>query len=666
MALAETQTKGPTGLPIPTRIDDKLKRGRKAMLRDAAKRRLCMRFERGDTYWYITDKGLLSFQPTVTAAAGGGKPPHRIRNKYNMIRPIVEAKTSAATQRIPGYDVTPSTNDPQAEGAARLAEAVALYGYDKWRLRGVSIKSVKLAMTAGDAFVMPYFDPDVGPYRQVGEQWVGEGELKVLVLSGNEVYWEAGVDFMESKWYAIERAMPIQDVKKIPGYIGGELAPDAVTSDIPTDKKDRDNLAIVTQYLERPSVTYPQGRRMHFAGGRTICDYRLVDTAAPGPWESYPLQAADGTVLDEPVLHRLTYTHDPETDRDMGLVWQLVDPQRTIQDCWNKLLEWKNRTLNPQMKAVVGSLVGTPDDVPGAIRYYKPYGGKEPDWEQPPAVPQALFQMLEQMKADMRMIAQDADVIDATDSAAKTLQAVIEQSANRWQSFLGDVAEWHSRLMRHCLLLVARHYSEPRLLEIRGRFGPYTIRDFTGAQLMGQVSVTVLPGSLQNRTRQQIVTEIMGYADRGWISPQVAMAAIQAGNAEKLIEGYELDIARANRIIQRINDGTVMGMGTWMVPDPVTGGSIQQPVFMPTPQDNLDVWKSVFSDFMKTDGFEQLPAPSQESANLIYQGILMRQQQQAQQAAMVQQQQAQALGMGNAALPARTPPTPDQRAITGQ
>lgn len=654
------------GLPVPASVDDRLRRGRKVMLRDAAKRRLCLRFERGDTYWYLTDKGLLSFQPTVTAATGGGKPPHRIRNKINMIRPIVEAKVSQATQRIPSYDITPSTNDPQAEGAARLAEAVALYGYDKWRLREASIKAVKLAVTAEAGFAMPYFDPNVGPYRQVGDTWVGEGEIKVLILSANEVYWEPGVDFVDSSWYAIERAMPLDEVKRIPGYIGGDLAPDATTSDVPADRRDRGNQVMVTEYLERPSARFPQGRRMHMAAGRVICDYRLLDPTAPGPWESYPLFDADGGVIDEPVLHRLTYTHAPEDDRDLGLVWQLIDPQRTIQDCWNKLLEWKNRTLNPQMKAPVGSLVSAPNDVPGDVRYYRPVGGQVPEWEQPPAVPQALFQMLEQMKADMRLIAQDADVIDATDSAAKTLQAVIEQSQNRWQTFLGDLAEWHSRLMRHCLLLVARHYTEPRLLEIRGRFGPYTIRDFTGAQLMGQVSVTVLPGSLQARTRQQIVTEIMGYADRGWISPQVAMAAIQAGNAEKLIEGYELDVARANRIIQKITDGSVMSMGQWMVPDPVTGQPIEQPVFMPTPQDNLDVWKSVFSDWMKTEAYEQLPAPSQEAANLIYQGVIMRQQAQAQQAAVQQQAQAQALGMSNAALPARTPPAPDQRAITGQ
>ena len=59
-------------------------------------------------------RGVLDFQPTVTTA-GTGKPPHRIRNTYNFIRPIIEAKISAATQRIPILDLPLPT--PPPEGA---------------------------------------------------------------------------------------------------------------------------------------------------------------------------------------------------------------------------------------------------------------------------------------------------------------------------------------------------------------------------------------------------------------------------------------------------------------------------------------------------------------------------------------------------------------------
>lgn len=641
-------TKAP---PVPADVQPKIDRGRKAMLADASKRRLCQRFEKGDTYWYLSDKSVLMEQSTVTSANGGGKPPHRVRSKINFIRPIVEAKVSAATQRIPSYDVSPSTTDPTDEGAARLAEQVALYGYDKWMLRRVSIKAVKLAIGGGgDAFTLPYFDQNVGPYVEVDGRMVGQGEIKVLVLSGNEVYWEPGTDFYMSPFWCVERAVPLEEARKLPGFIGVDLAADATTSDIPTDKRDRDNLVMVTDYYERPCPKYPEGRVMHFAAGGLITDHRLLDPSAEHPWEPYPLRDHEGKVVDEPILHRLSYTLDPETDRDLGLTWQLIDVQRSAQDAWNKIMEWKNRCLNPQILAPVGSLIDRPDDVPGAVKYFRPINGMKPEWENVKPVPDSLFRILDMAQAAMREIGSDANVQD-TEAAAKTLQQVIEQSNNRWQSFLGDTAEWHSRMMRHCLLLVARHYTEPRLLQIRGRFGPYPISDFKGAQLMGQVSVTVLPGSLEVKSRQQIRDEILAYADRGWITPQVAMAAIQGGTAEKLIQGYELDVARANRIIQAIRTGNVMDMGTWIVTDAMTGLPTEVPQWMPREGDNLSIWKTVFGDWQKTEDYAALPPEGQESMNLIYAQIKQLEMLEQQQAMAAQAAQAADLGMGNAAKP---------------
>ena len=55
--------------------------------------------------------------------------------------------------------------------------------------------------------------------------------------------------------------------------------------------------------------------------------------------------------------------------------------------------------------------------------------------------------------------------------------------------FLGDLAEFHSRLGRRCLYLVQRHYTEPRLIKVQGLFGPDLTPGFMGADLMGQADV---------------------------------------------------------------------------------------------------------------------------------------------------------------------------------
>jgi hypothetical protein len=644
----------PGDSPLPPSLQKKLERGRKVMMRDAPKRRLCIRFERGETYWQINEKNLLVQQNTITYSNGGGKPPYRIRNRYNFIRPLVDSKVSASTQKIPSYDVSASTTDPQDIGAANIARKIALYGYDKWNLKEVARKAVKSAVVTGDAFAWPYFDTNVGPFVEMPDgQVVGTGEVKVVILNGNQVYWEPGVAFENSRWFAVEQALPLEDVEDMPGFIGIPLLADGSTAEtMKADKSESDNLVRVTKYFERPCIRYPEGRYLCIANNKTIT-----------PEDKYPLQDRQGNVIDEPLLHRLKYTTDPDSDHDLGLVWQLIDLARTAQDCYNKMLEWKNRTLNPQMMAPENSMQERRNDIPGYVYHYKPIGNLKPEWE--PAqgqFVQPLQAILEQVKTDMQYIAADQDLagILAPNVSTSSIQATIEQSANRWQSFLADLAEWHSRLMRHCLLLVSKYYEEPRLIQIRGERGVDNIQDFLGTEILDQVNVTVLPGSLESHSRQQVVQEVMGYVDRQMISPRDALLAIQARSIDVLTYSWELDVRRANTIIQRILDGTAMDMPDRETVDPATGNPIMVPAWMPTASDNADVWEKIFSDWMKTEEFEDLDPAHQEIANLIYSAIIRQRLAKAQQEAMMQMQMAQQLGMQNASSPGSTgvPSTP--------
>ena len=691
---------------IPVQASQRIQRGRQAMKRDALKRRLCKKFLRSETYWFINDQQRMNFQQNLPAAsAGAGKPPQRIRNTYNFIKPIVMGKVSAASQRIPGYEIVPSGTDSKSIHAARLAEKVAIYGYDKWNVRKVTVKTMKLALGSGEGFAMPYFDPNVGPFTlppigpdgmPVGDP-IGQGEIKIKVYDGNQVFWEPGVDFLDSSYWGVESAEPVDEINALPGFFGEQLKPDASTSDIPNDRDSDNQLAIVTRYYERPCPKYPDGRVLTMAAGRVIVDYRKVDPDATSPWEPWPLIGPDGAAVDEPVLHRLTWDTDEERDRPLGLVWELIDPQRTIQDIWNKLLELKNRALNLRLIAPRGSNLTANTDEPGSTIEYQVQGNGmvKPEWEDVSnaiAIARPLMDMFGLMRDTMRELGFDTQLEAQANVAAKTLNAVIEQNAAKWQSFLGDAADWHSRLARHCLTLVSHHYSEGRLLAIRGPFGPESIANFTGADLMGEVNIRVLPGSLEYLTRDQITQRVLAYADRGWITPQQAMVAISSGNADVLIQSLELDIARIDRIIQKIMDGSVMDMPTRMetiqTPQPVMGPDGVTPLVDPAtgqPQtsmaevreevpgwmpmdmvDDLSVWRSRLGDFMKTDAYIDLSREMQETAKLIMQAVDDLQRRQAERQVQQQNAQAEQLGLNNAAKPVQAKGVPDQSQPAGE
>lgn len=645
---------------VPKGVLDRLDRGRREMKKEAHKVRLCQLFLEGDAYWYLDNKGGLNYQETMRGVSSG-RPSHRVRNRYNFIRPMVDAKVSSSTTRVPGYEVNPSSTDPEDAAGAKLAEKVVRMGYEDWYLRETRVKGVTTAIGGGGAaFALPYFDPMVGPFRLVpgveGEEdrLVGEGEIKVLLGDRNEVYWEPGVDFYHSRWYGWESARPIGEVVGMDGYLGpAELTADASISDIATDKPN-ENMVMVTLYFERPCPKFPQGRMLTIANGAQIA-----------PEGQYPLRHA-GQVIDKPCIHRLSYRLNPRNDRDLGLTWELIDFQRTVQDAYNKSIELKNRALNLRMMAPRGSLKVAPTDEPGGIDFYDPIGGMKPEWERAPdpAILGQLQNILDRTLNDMRYVAADTDVDAQPNVAQGAVQAVIQQAANRWSSFLGDLARWDAGIARHCLLLAQEHYSEERVLKVRGRFGWEPEASFRGADIMGQNDVTVNPATIETRSRQAMLSQLAWIQANfpGYVRPEVAIEiALNGASPESLIDRFEMDKARVNMIIQKIRDGSIMSMPSRQemqpgLPDPLTGlpgppamGLV--PGWMPRRFDDVAVQKWVFSGWLKTDDAASLPPHMYEVAMLVFDGFEQLEAKQQASAMAAQTAQAEGLGLDNAAKP---------------
>lgn len=648
-------------IKVPSSIEERIKRGETAMREGAPRRNMCLSFARGEQYKWIDSKNVLKQQSTTSDYDGRGKPRHRVRSVRNFIFDIVETEVAAATQRIPGYDVAPTSTDPNRISAARLARKVAYYGYEQWEVRKVSEQVIRYAVVADEGFAWPYFDNTVGPYlTDVGEDGeeftVGEGEIKIRTYGPNEVMWEPGLNFDESRWHAIKQARDMDSVMETEGYLGGKLDPDGQQAETSQRETGQERLVLVTEYLERPTPKRPNGRWLTFANGRVIL-----------PEKPYPCVNGSGKVLDEPVLHKLTYAEDPDADRDMGLVRHLIDPQRQINHSVSKIAEWINLMMNPQMYIQNGELKGKRTDEPGAI--YRIVGTGEIKVIEPPQIPPELIEAKQEAVSDMGRFSAQNDIPSQVESG-KGIQYLIEKDSGRRSNFIGNVAQFHSRMMRHCLYLVQRHFTEPRLLKIRGEQGIEPIANFVGAELLGEVDVRVTPGSLEPRTRESIEAKILAFADRGWVSPHEAMAAINNGTAEGLVQSYERDIARANLVIQKCKEGPAVLFATpprrpFFGEDPGIDEETGLPReyvsgWMPRPFDNVAVQKDVIADWMKSVDYDELDPPSQEAINAVYDSFLELEAKQQAQAAMAQEETAQSLGMNNASKPQTAPPMPDQ------
>lgn len=715
------------GKKVDPVVDKRVKRGRDAFGAVAARRKEAREFARNNHYVSIDKTGLkLTQQSTVAVSEGGKKPNHRVRRSHDLLAPILKGKVSAATQRIPGYEVTEGSGDPEDYSAARVAEKVLVAGYDLWRVKDAFRRATWIALVEEEAFVMPYWDSSIGPFieadvmeevevdvldenqqptgekepveRPTGEkETIGMGDVRMGVYSGSEVVWEPGVQFDDSRWYAIDHARPKDTLEADPEFIGGELTADADTSALAGAKKAKGgNLVMVTEYLERPCAKYPNGRRIVYANGREIF-----------PEEDYPLVDHEGNVIDRPCLHRLYYAIDGDRERARGLVTSLVETIRSFDYFSNKAAEYIQLVLTPQLTGPEGAVKGPITDEPGAYLEIDTdeLNGGEVKWRELPSMPREFDSERNRAEAQLGYIANDNSVPSQVESA-KAIGALAQKDVLAWQDFMEDLADCHAGVGRDALCLVQLYYTEQRMVKFRGRTGWESIPDFKGADIRSQTDVRVKPGSLEPITRAAIEQRIMNANALfpGYFPPEIVLAALSSGDFDRLTESFQEDEAQAHFIISQIRAGTFWGLpkrrvfpgeeapaldpetgaiAAWAVepeweqeperdaegkPVPGTGRIVPgtgRPAmltevegWMPRPFDGISVIRRRIEMFMKSDEWRHLDLKAQEATAVYYDALLRLEAQKSAKEAAMKSQMAERLGAENAAKPQPPKPMP--------
>jgi hypothetical protein len=672
-------------IPVPESVKKRIRRAHSEMKVHAPRRRQNVEFARNNHFVWINKKGDgLDRQSTIDKRFGGTKPDHRVRRSHDILAPILKAKISAVTQRIPGYEVLEATSDPEDYSAARVSEKVLVSGYEIWNVRKAFRLATWDAFVTEEAFLMPFFDETIGPYVEEVEhdeegqpvldegeeprrKTVGMGEIRYAVFSGLEVGWQPGVQFEDARYYVIIHARPREQVEAEPDFMGPPLSADAISS--PDYLGDRpkgadSDLVMVTDYLERPCAAQPNGRRIIEACGRQIF-----------PEEDYPLFDQDGDVVDEPCLRRIAYAVDGESEKARGLVTSLIETVRDFDFASNKAIEYLQLVMVPQMVVPEGSILPETviDDTPGLVVELGEdawRNGMKPEWRQMPSMPGEFGNERDRAQALLGYIASENGIQGL--EAAKAISAVATKDALAWQDFMEDVADAFAATGRDSLGLAQIYYDEARMVRFRGRTGWEAIPNFKGADIRGQRDVKVSVGSLEPLTRAVVEQRIMNVAAMfpGYFPPETIIAALSAGDFDRLNESYEEDEAQINFLIAQIRAGTFKDLPLRPVMpgeggpelDPRTGqpkiGPDGKPVmlaeiegWMPRIFDNTSIWKRRLEAFMKSDEWRHLPPATQQATGLVYNGVLEIEARNSAKQAAAQSQTAEALGAANAAKP---------------
>jgi hypothetical protein len=701
--MADTLQEAPTTTtvrgrePIPTDVEQRLKRGRDGLDEVTARRQLGIRFANGDHYCELNDDGTkLRDISTATVAAGGEKPDHRVRRSHDIIAPMIKRKISSATQREPEWESTAATNDMSEYAAARIAKRIARAGYSTWGFPTAEEKALWFAMVTEEAFGRACWNANVGPYKDLSvhpqadyvdeegnrpyegqndpenPRWVGTGEIEIIVYSGLEVFWEPGVDFEKSRWYAVEHARSIEELEDEPGFIavaGEKLRADAssaATGRLTNREKKGSKMALTTEYFERPCPKYPKGRWGTYADGRKIL-----------PDEDYPMRDGQGEIADVPCLRRLIWDVDGASDRARGLVQRIVDVVRSYDQAINKQAEYSQIGLVAQVLAAEGVLLTDPTDEPGLVVEYDRTlaNGEKPEWRENIDFPSELFEMEERAEQRFSKISLDEDV-PANLSAAAAISQVTELNRIAWQRFVDDFDRWRSDLMSDSLVIAQRRYGADRLMKFRGPTGWEPVGDFTGADIRNQTSLAVKQSATNLQTRSQIEQRIMQLVQTfpGVFSPEVVIEALSSATPEKLVQGFEDDVGRAHRVIEQLKSGTFWEQpmrpalpgeevleevgGDPTLPLGERGGRPMVPGWLPRPFDSLPILKAAIEEWMKTEDWDTQPARVKDASLFYYQKLIDLETAAKARQEQVQSEVAEEQGMQNAAKETPAKPSP--------
>jgi hypothetical protein len=627
----------------------------------------------GNEQWLAWD-GRQLFRPPI--------PRSRVLLVDNRIQPIIRKEIARMSKMRPVFTVTPVSADQEDTNAAVLGEEIMRYLWRHLNMQRKRIRALLWSRICGAGFLKCYWDPTIGPQRDVvlrpdgqmllngqggpvragspehmladsmapGElrqRTVAQGDIRVEVRSPFQMYVDPLCDnFDEAEWLIEESIKSPEFIEKRygvavkpdtaanPGLIEARMGGTGLVPGGGTYQGVR-----VREYWCRPNKDHPQGCRkvwvLSTIGKKLASQLLEVDEK---PSDPMPYVMFSGI----PMPGRLM---------PMAVVDALRGPQTELNKVESQLAENRNRVGNPKL-LVSRQAVQDPDKFaeehakPGGIYWYDDVGSPnaKPDVLPAPAMPEYVTDQIPLIVQALQEISGQHEVSSAQVppgvTAASAINLLMEADDTMLAPDVADHEEELSKLGCKLLELVSKFYTDARTIQIGGDNASWQIFDFRGSMLRDNLHVEVQAGSAfpqSKSAKQAAMQDLLTFFVQSGNPPHGRQLAQflqdwEVGGADRLIEEYTVQEQAANR------ENVLMSQG---VPQPLN------------PYDKDEEHIANHEDFENAARFKQLPQPIQQLHLAHTQAhrdrLAQQQQQQMQQQMMLQGQ-----------------PPPDQQQAQGQ
>jgi hypothetical protein len=608
----------------------------------------------------------------------GEKPRYRVRIVANMISLGVQSVISKLIKTKPMFGASPGAPGDHNVKAAQFAEDLLTDWWDRLDLGSKYEEALIWAQLAENGYWKLAWDPfaakearyltnpqDGQPIVDQAladefrvqlqqrnldptqfEKVVYQGDVKVEVMSPFDIYLDPGAkDARDAKWvFCAHHLEPDEINVRYPKAKGLNLTPDKVavqpSVSLPTYGTDSSiDPTLKTVYIGyfKRTPQLPNGRYVVFIEDP---DTILYDSQYPYEMNELPIVQFRGIRV-------------PGSANNNAPVSHARPIQKQINRLLSQITEYTNMVIKPRVWAPVNSLRQRLTTEPGAVYEYTPVGGMKPEIEELPSIPPYVFQFLDTLTAQLNNIFGLTDVTEGNLppnlEAANAIDLLQEMATDRFAPTILSNEKQLAFAGQFLLTLAQKYYTEPRLLTLSGISGSQGVKEFTQADIAGEVLVRVEAGSSMPRTRAARRAQIESWMANGIISPQKAYKYYDIADVkdlavemsrdedqairehEKLIAGVPLHPSEMQQAIQQVNQAqqaAEQGQTTQFndpdqdgMPDATTNPAfwnewvqqqLQKAAVAVAIQDNDDIHMDKHRAFMVTEEFEKLPPDVQQ------------------------------------------------------
>jgi hypothetical protein len=513
-------------------------------------------------------------------------PSWRVKMVENVILPLVRAAIATELDSNPRFYGMPSTNEPAAKAASRIASKILEGKYYEDDFVNLFERLRLWARMTGSAYMFSLWNPKadkvwmdnaldaagrpiLGEDGQPVQKEYATGDIDYSVDNSFEVILQRGApeDF---RMHRRIMRVKIMDVKDIKDNWGVDVDPETLTLDIMyqarimslVDASGRTrtqnaegqmlkNSAMVKWMFELPSAEFPNGRMWCYAHGVVLEKTSDLDYFYCGK-RALPVGKTD----DIKVPGRC--------QGDSGIN-HVVPIQVQINKSSSAVIENGNLMNRPKVLAPVGSLQEEQfTDQPAEVVEYVPGpNGQKPEPYKPPEMPQYVLDKIEKLK----MAAQDVygihDVSVGRLPRRATSGRAIDSLQSADDSPLGlamrSCGSAMSRVFSISLEQMQRKYTEQRIVRMVGRDHEVEVIQFKGSDLKGCDFVRVV--FAPHMTRGQKIEMGLKLAELKLISPKRLFEIMDLGTLDPVLEADSFQVNYIEHENMDLSKGVVVPVG---------------------------------------------------------------------------------------------------------